>query len=158
MRRLIALLVLAIAVAAGATAAVAQTKVQLAVGGQSALYYLPLTVTDRLGFFKDEGLDVEISDLSGGARALQALMGGSADVVTGSSRCIFGPFFPTSRTYACSVFVSRRTTSLNRSANRFCSITISAASSASGESAFAEIVKRAESSQSGPPDIWLGPT
>ena len=61
-----------------------QTKVRLAVGGQSALYYLPLTVTDRLGYFKDEGLDVEISDLSGGARALQALMGGSADVVTGA--------------------------------------------------------------------------
>ena len=34
---------------------IAQTKVRLAVGGQSALYYLPLTVTDRLGYFKDEG-------------------------------------------------------------------------------------------------------
>jgi NitT/TauT family transport system substrate-binding protein len=64
--------------------ATAQTKVRLAVGGQSALYYLPLTVTQRLGYFKDEGLDVEITDLAGGARALQALMGGSADVVTGS--------------------------------------------------------------------------
>ena len=84
MRRVIALLALALAVAGGGTSAAAQTKVRLAVGGQSALYYLPLTVTDRLGYFKDEGLDVEISDLSGGARALQALMGGSADVVTGS--------------------------------------------------------------------------
>ena len=64
--------------------AAAQTKVRLAVGGQSALYYLPLTVTDRLGYFKDEGLDVEISDLAGGAKALQALIGGSADVVTGA--------------------------------------------------------------------------
>ena len=62
----------------------AQTKVRLAVGGQSALYYLPLTVIDRLGYFKDEGLDVEISDLAGGAEALQALIGGSADVVTGA--------------------------------------------------------------------------
>ena len=80
MRRAIALLALALAVAGGGTSAAAQTKVRLAVGGQSALYYLPLTVTDRLGYFKDEGLDVEISDFSGGARALQALMGGSADV------------------------------------------------------------------------------
>ena len=64
--------------------ATAQTKVRLAVGGQPALFYLPLNVTDRLGYFKDEGLDVEISDLSAGGRALQALMGGSADVVTGS--------------------------------------------------------------------------
>jgi hypothetical protein len=54
------------------------------VGGQSALYYLPLTVTDRLGYFKDEGLAVEISDLQGGSKALQALLGGSADVVTGA--------------------------------------------------------------------------
>jgi NitT/TauT family transport system substrate-binding protein len=62
----------------------AQTKVRLAVGGQPALFYLPLNVTDRLGYFKDEGLDVAISDVSAGGRALQALMGGSADVVTGS--------------------------------------------------------------------------
>ena len=77
-------LLLALVIALTASNAPAQTKVRLAVGGQSALYYLPLTVTDRLGYFKDEGLDVEISDLSGGARALQALMGGSADVVTGA--------------------------------------------------------------------------
>jgi sulfonate transport system substrate-binding protein len=59
-------------------------KVQLAVGGKSALFYLPLTVTERLGYFKDEGLDVEISDFQGGAKSLQALIGGSADVVTGA--------------------------------------------------------------------------
>jgi NitT/TauT family transport system substrate-binding protein len=73
-----------LALATACTAASAQTKVRLAVGGQTALFYLPLTVTDRLGYFKDEGLEVTISDLAGGARALQALMGGSADVVTGS--------------------------------------------------------------------------
>ena len=73
-----------LAVAAGARAPRAQTKVRLAVGGKPAMFYLPLTVTERLGYFKDAGLDVEISDLPGGARALQALMGGSADVVTGA--------------------------------------------------------------------------
>ncbi|BAT58097.1 putative aliphatic sulfonates-binding protein precursor [Variibacter gotjawalensis] len=60
------------------------SRVRLAVGGKPAMFYLPLTVTERLGYFKQEGLDVEISDFPGGARALQALMGGSADVVTGS--------------------------------------------------------------------------
>src|SRR6267378_2694493 len=59
-------------------------QVRLAVGGRAALFYLPLTVTERLGYFKEAGLDVEISYFQGGARALQALMGGSADVVTGS--------------------------------------------------------------------------
>jgi NitT/TauT family transport system substrate-binding protein len=60
------------------------TKVRLAVGGKSSLYYLPLTVTERLGYFKEAGLEVEISDFAGGAKSLQALIGGSADVVTGS--------------------------------------------------------------------------
>src|ERR1700716_2097597 len=57
---------------------------RLAVGGNSSLYYLPLTVTERLGYFKEAGLDVEISDFAGGAKTLQALVGGSADVVPGS--------------------------------------------------------------------------
>src|SRR5215211_9535201 len=59
-------------------------KVRLAVGGKPALFYLPLTVVERQGYFRDAGLEVEISDFPGGARALQALIGGSADVVTGS--------------------------------------------------------------------------
>jgi NitT/TauT family transport system substrate-binding protein len=61
-----------------------QAKVHLGVGGKTSLYYLPLTVTEKLGYFKEAGLDVEISDFAGGARSLQALMGGSVDVVTGS--------------------------------------------------------------------------
>ena len=60
------------------------SKLRLAVGGKPALFYLPLTVTERLGYFRDAGLEVEISDSPGGARALQALIGGSADVVTGA--------------------------------------------------------------------------
>jgi NitT/TauT family transport system substrate-binding protein len=79
--------IVAIAFALGVAAigdAAAQTTVRLAVGGKPALFYLPLTVTERLGYFKDEGLDVQISDFAGGGRALQALIGGSADVVTGA--------------------------------------------------------------------------
>jgi NitT/TauT family transport system substrate-binding protein len=59
------------------------SRVMLAVGGQSAMIYLPLTVADRLGYFKAEGLEVEINDFNGGSKALQALVGGSADVVAG---------------------------------------------------------------------------
>ena len=82
----LAALGLALAAApAGAQAAKPEmTKVRLAVGGKPAIYYLPLTVTERLGYFKDEGLEVEISDLQGGSKALQSLIGGSADVVTGA--------------------------------------------------------------------------
>ena len=56
----------------------------LAVGGKSALYYLPLTIAERKGFFKDAGLDVEINDFQGGSKSLEALMGGSADVTSGA--------------------------------------------------------------------------
>jgi NitT/TauT family transport system substrate-binding protein len=59
-------------------------KLTIAVGGKGLFYYLPLSVAERQGFFKDEGLEVEIPDFAGGAKALQAMMGGSADMVSGA--------------------------------------------------------------------------
>jgi NitT/TauT family transport system substrate-binding protein len=61
-----------------------KTKIAIAVGGKAAFYYLPLTIAEQLGYFKAEGLEVEISDFAGGSRALQAVVGGSADVVSGA--------------------------------------------------------------------------
>lgn len=60
-----------------------QSRVVLSVGGRATLYYLPLTLAERLGYFRDEGLQVEVNDFPGGAKALQALIGGSADVTSG---------------------------------------------------------------------------
>src|SRR5213594_611106 len=70
----------------GAAQAQAPEKKQitLGVGGKTALYYLPLTIAERLGHFKEQGLDVTINDFRGGAQSLQALAGGSVDVVTGA--------------------------------------------------------------------------
>src|SRR6266850_7268479 len=78
------LLVLALAAATAAQAQVEKRDVHIAVGGKTALYYLPLTLTERLGYFRDEGLNVRISDFAGGTRSLEAVVGGSADVVSGS--------------------------------------------------------------------------
>jgi NitT/TauT family transport system substrate-binding protein len=64
--------------------AIEKPKVSIAVGGKNLFYYLPLTIAEQLGYFKEEGLQVEISDFAGGAKALQALVGGSADVVSGA--------------------------------------------------------------------------
>ncbi|GAB1384790.1 MAG TPA: ABC transporter substrate-binding protein [Ottowia sp.] len=61
-----------------------KSKLTIAVGGKNLFYYLPLTIAEQLGYFKDEGLQVEIPDFAGGAKALQALVGGSADVVSGA--------------------------------------------------------------------------
>jgi len=59
-------------------------QITLGVGGKTALYYLPLTIAERLGHFKEQGLDVTINDFRGGAQSLQALAGGSVDVVAGA--------------------------------------------------------------------------
>lgn len=84
MRRLIAL-VAGLAMAAGVFAqAPEKKKITIAVGGKSLFYYLPLSVAERKGYFRDEGLEVEIPDFAGGAKALQALVGGSADMVSGA--------------------------------------------------------------------------
>jgi NitT/TauT family transport system substrate-binding protein len=58
--------------------------VQLAVGGKTLIAYLPLTIAERRGYFQKEGLTVEISDFAGGAKALQAVVGGSADIACGA--------------------------------------------------------------------------
>ncbi|OZI52716.1 ABC transporter substrate-binding protein [Bordetella genomosp. 4] len=61
-----------------------KTSVQIAVGGKPLIYYLPLSIAEIKGYFKDEGLDVKIADFAGGSKALQAVVGGSADVVSGA--------------------------------------------------------------------------
>jgi NitT/TauT family transport system substrate-binding protein len=81
---IIAGITLVAAVAASAQGTLEKPKVHIAVGGKAALYYLPLTIAEQLGFFKDEGLDVTISDFAGGSQALRAVIGGSADVVSGA--------------------------------------------------------------------------
>ena len=42
-------------------------KLTIAVGGKNLFYYLPLTIAEQLGYFKDEGLDVTIVDFAGGS-------------------------------------------------------------------------------------------
>jgi NitT/TauT family transport system substrate-binding protein len=79
-----ALLCVLLALAAQAQGKLEKPQVSIAVGGKSQFYYLPLTIAERLGYFKDEGLEVEISDFDGGSKALQAVVGGSADVVAGA--------------------------------------------------------------------------
>jgi NitT/TauT family transport system substrate-binding protein len=64
--------------------AVEKPNLTLGVGGKGLLYYLPLTLAERLGYFKEQGLDLTINDFAGGAQSLQSLVGGSVDVVAGA--------------------------------------------------------------------------
>jgi NitT/TauT family transport system substrate-binding protein len=63
--------------------AAAQSKVTIAVGGGSCLCYLPTVLAKQLGEYEKAGLSVELVDLKGGSDALKAVLGGSADVVSG---------------------------------------------------------------------------
>jgi len=81
---IIAVAAVALTSPAGAQDKPEMPKVRLAVGGKSAIFYLPLSITERLGYFRDAGLEVEIADVQSGARALQSLVGGSAEVGVGT--------------------------------------------------------------------------
>src|SRR6201747_808118 len=63
--------------------AAAQSKITVAVGGGSCLCYLPTVLAKQLGEYDKAGLAVELVDLKGGSDALKAVLGGSADVVSG---------------------------------------------------------------------------
>jgi NitT/TauT family transport system substrate-binding protein len=58
-------------------------KVTLAIGGASCLCYLPTMLAHQLGEFKKAGVDVEVVQFKGGSQSLKAVLGGSADVVSG---------------------------------------------------------------------------
>ncbi|CAB3708087.1 ABC transporter substrate-binding protein [Trinickia soli] len=68
---------------ANAQSAPEQPKLHLAAAGVG-FPYLPFLIASSRGYFKQQGLDVEIGVYSGGAKALQALLGGSADIVAGA--------------------------------------------------------------------------
>src|SRR5262252_1054617 len=79
-RRLTAALV-AIALSSGV--ALAQSKVTIAVGGGACLCYLPTILAKQLGEYEKAGVAVDIVDFKGGSESLKAVIGGSADVVSG---------------------------------------------------------------------------
>ena len=63
--------------------ALAQSKITLAVGGGGCLCYLPTILAKQLGEFEKAGISVEVVDFKGGSESLKAVIGGSADVVSG---------------------------------------------------------------------------
>ena len=75
-----------LALAPGATTlahAADKLSVKLAIGGPGCLCYLPTVLAAQLGYYAKHGVDVEMIDFKGGSEALTAVIGGSADVVSG---------------------------------------------------------------------------
>ena len=83
---MIAILISRAAAALGAltlATGVAAAKVTIAIGGAGCLCYLPTVLAEQLGEYRNAGLDIELINFKGGSQALTAVIGGSADVVSG---------------------------------------------------------------------------
>lgn len=63
-----------------AQALVENRTITISVSGKAAFFCLPLTITEQLGYFKAEGLNVTITNFESSALALQALAARAADV------------------------------------------------------------------------------
>ncbi len=72
-----------LAAAAAPAAAADLPTVKVAIGGAGCLCYLPTVLAEQLGEYEKAGVKVEMSNLKGGSQALTAVLGGSADVVSG---------------------------------------------------------------------------
>jgi NitT/TauT family transport system substrate-binding protein len=58
-------------------------KVTIMVGGASKVIYMPAKLTEQLGYFKDQGLNVELVDTPAGVTAETALLANQAQGVVG---------------------------------------------------------------------------
>ncbi|MCH5583396.1 ABC transporter substrate-binding protein [Shimazuella sp. AN120528] len=78
---LIALLVTACS--SNASSNSSSPKVKIMVGGMEKIIYLPAKLTENLGYFKQEGVDVQLINQGSGQTAEEALIAGQVDGVVG---------------------------------------------------------------------------
>lgn len=78
------LLGLIAALACAAPADANAERIRLIVGGADKIIYLPVTLAHRLGFFREQGLDVELQSEPSGVGAVDVLLAGSAPVAAGA--------------------------------------------------------------------------
>ena len=60
------------------------SSLKLGVANKAHLYYLPVTIAERRGHFRDYGLAIAMSDFEGGGQTFDALLAGSVDVAAGA--------------------------------------------------------------------------
>jgi len=82
MKFLLGVAVVAIMIGANG-AAMAADKISIMVGGIEKIIYLPAKLAEQLGYFKDEGLDVELLSEPAGVEAENELLAGAVQGVVG---------------------------------------------------------------------------
>jgi NitT/TauT family transport system substrate-binding protein len=68
---------------AGSGGGGAKTTVKIMVGGLNKQIYLPAMLAQQLGFYAEQGLDVQLSDEPAGVDAENAMLAGQVDAVVG---------------------------------------------------------------------------
>jgi NitT/TauT family transport system substrate-binding protein len=61
-----------------------RSSLTLGVANRAHLYYLPLTLAERRGYFRDYNLNVAMHDFEGGGQTFDALLAGSVDIAVGA--------------------------------------------------------------------------
>ncbi len=84
LRRVVLAVVVASQAAVVGSAAFAGGALNVGKADANASPILPVNVADKLGFFKKHGLDVKISDFTGGSKLSQAMVAGSIDIGVGA--------------------------------------------------------------------------
>ena len=74
---------LALGCATAAAGQPAPTHIQLGAAAATVSYIAPYIAVSK-GYFREAGLDVDIANFQGGAKAMEAMLGGSVDGVIGS--------------------------------------------------------------------------
>jgi NitT/TauT family transport system substrate-binding protein len=80
---LAALTTLSISQSASSVQASTEPTVKIMVGGMSKIIYMPAELTARLGYFQQEGLNVQLFDETAGVSAENELISGQVDGVVG---------------------------------------------------------------------------
>src|SRR5258708_12959454 len=83
LRQIAAVSGVAFALAATSVAVHAAEKLTIMVGGATKIIYLPAKLTEQLGYFKDEGLDVEVVGQPGGGDGEKGRSAGAVQGVVG---------------------------------------------------------------------------
>jgi len=61
-----------------------RSSLKLGVANKAHLYYLPITIAERRGYFRDYGLAISMSDFEGGGESFDALLNSSVDIAAGA--------------------------------------------------------------------------
>ena len=72
-----------------AAAATALTPVSIALTARYSLYHLPLVLAERLGFFRQHGVQVTMLSHESGHAALASMVQGKAEVLAGAFERVF---------------------------------------------------------------------